>query len=1265
MHWFPRALLALIACWLLTASTLGQDATNLRGDSGQTRKRLAEAEQKLLAGKAADATDDLQRILDEASNDLITLDGKQYRPAYIVVHQILSRLPPAALESYREQIDAPARKLLEQARATRSRKPLHQLIDRYFVSRPTEDGLLLLGDLLFEEGNFRTAGQTWQRLTPDGESDLAYPAPKGDPAAVQARIVLSTLFAGETNRARELFSKFSERYPDARGSLAGKTGPYRAILEGFIRTPPLPPRHAGTHGLDWKTFAGGTDRSGRVGVRMPESWVGVGRPGVPWEGSQPLRSSSGRARPRQPFGHPVVWNGKAYVSDGVRLEGFDLTTGKSGVGIELVEPPAEHTGGEVCPTLTVAEGRLYVRAGGGPHRPAGTEPTAIVCFAIQPGGAEPLRELWRLKPPLVEGKPAVWEGAPIVSGRRMWLAFSRHEGGRIVQGVACYNPADTSDEPEHAAWITEVCDTSISPRGDQRGRHELLTLANGNIVFCTNNGAIVALDSVTGHRAWAYRYPRSRKAEPNRSPHPNPVMAVGGRLFAAPTDSDRIFALDQNTGQLLWESGPADGANLLGVSAGRLIVAVSGPVPGMRGLNVATGSYRRTDGGWEQQRKGIASHGRGFVTDDVIVWPTDHGVFFLDPQREGEPIPRFPGFLSGGTSGYSGNVVYADGVLLVVTATRIFGYLSEDKLFGPPGTVSREGRDFFEHTVARAERAIAEGHPARARELLASLVRGNVPDEFRAWAAARLLLLVNGTSAGGHLPDELQGLLTPRLKAIWLFPAQGPPVTLGMLVDQQKRPLHEPSSVIEEEVSPVRFDLSPDATITRTVRLEAGTAPMRLIAGKARTHDRIFLRTNTNVQTISLDSGERKSFSVADDFTHAVDTPRGFILAGRFAIALYEVGNEPVWVFRIPATDPLPSRPGEWRFCTSFPSDPPELDCFHSCGSMLIARLGARHLLAIDLEDHRIAWIIDSQGTARYQPNCLPDEVRFEANYTTVDGVVVAQLSDGRRLFIRLDSGRILTLPGLGEQTAQVSWPTPPAEVAPHRIVVADGPGLVRMISFSLGAIRWTHRESSKRSSSLTGEPPQLRAWDHLLLVGIARNHGYELQRLNLATGKPCWPEAFLVESGVLDIESVDADQALLYVIAGKTLSAISLEDGKVVWEIHLPECLGEGDWTVKAGGRSIVVHPNYALSREPVEGMLTRCLNRLEQEPFTWRLPGMLGGLYDAWIARSLPVLLLDPETGRTLGKYTLPALGPAVTVFHQSETMVIATGSRVVWLR
>ena len=74
----PRLVAVIAAVMLAAATARGQpvqppEPATLRGDSPTTRKRLAEADQKLLAGNAADAVEAVQRILDEAGDDLITL----------------------------------------------------------------------------------------------------------------------------------------------------------------------------------------------------------------------------------------------------------------------------------------------------------------------------------------------------------------------------------------------------------------------------------------------------------------------------------------------------------------------------------------------------------------------------------------------------------------------------------------------------------------------------------------------------------------------------------------------------------------------------------------------------------------------------------------------------------------------------------------------------------------------------------------------------------------------------------------------------------------------------------------------------------------------------------------------------------------------------------------------------------------------------------------------------------------------------------------
>src|SRR5262245_47893631 len=295
--------LALLGAALAARAQVPEPAS-LRGDSAQTRKRLAEAEQKLLAGKAADAIDDLQRVLDEAADDLITSDGKQYRPARWVAHQILARLPADALKGYQDRIDVPARKLLDAGKKARDPAPLWQLLERYFVSRPADEALLLLGDLLFDRGEFRAAESQWRRLLPDGGADVSYPGSKADAAAVRARVILAAIFQGDTERAEAELAAFKTKHPDAKGTIAGKDGPYGETLQAVLEAAPrLPP--AANPGANWPTFGGAPDRAARVGTRAPAYW-----PARPTWKEQP------RDRNRPPPGHPVIVNGRVYVTDG-------------------------------------------------------------------------------------------------------------------------------------------------------------------------------------------------------------------------------------------------------------------------------------------------------------------------------------------------------------------------------------------------------------------------------------------------------------------------------------------------------------------------------------------------------------------------------------------------------------------------------------------------------------------------------------------------------------------------------------------------------------------------------------------------------------------------------------------------------------------------------------------------------------------------------------------------------------------------------------
>lgn len=1257
------ALLTASAARAQPGSSSGPDPATLRGDSTQTRKRLAEAEQKLIGGKAADAADDLQRLIDESGDDLITLDGKEYRSARWVAHALLAQLPPDVRKAYQDRIDQPAKKLLAQAKQARDPRPLWQLLDRYFVSRPTDEALQLLGELLFERGEFRAAEGAWRRLLPDAGADVFYRDSKADPALVRARVALAVIFQGDGARAKAEVEAFKLKHPNASGALAGKTGLLRDALDTFLAAAPkLAPDAIG--GAAWPTYGGAPDRSGRVPGGIPGAWPS----GATWTTFIPADGPfvrPGLPPARAPFGHPVVIDGEVFVSDGLRVIGFDLPSGgktREYRPEKFVVPPGGRALEPVC-TLTAADGLLYARLGASAVRPpdaaAGKLQNESLLVCLSPK----LTELWQLKPPEDEKAATAWEGAPLVSGRRLWAVYAKFEAGRTVHVAACYDPADANRAPGRPAWTTELCDSALPVTGGDRNRQELLTLAGRHVVFCSNNGAVVAVDAISGRRSWGFRYPRSKKVPAGAGGDPAPAVAFAGRVYVAPADGERVYALDAETGRLVWESGPTEGARVLGVSRGRLVVTVAGPVRGVRGLNLDTGSHRH--GGWEQSHPNIAlSYGQGLVTDDVIVWPSREGLAFLD-ARTGLPAFGSPNPLRGPQGEkYFGNIAYADGVLVVVTATQVRGYVAQSrKIEHRPDLAPRER---FDALVDRAEGAVAAGQPERARAILAQVASGDLPAQFRAWAAARMLQLSPPATEPTRLPVEVQDALRTPLLAEWVVAPDGVPVTLESLLQRHLGRSPAPGSLptCAAGSAPCLPALTAESDIDHTLKLPPAVAPLSPIPGGACPPKRLFAAGARIVVAVPLDRRAHTEHAAADLFTHAAELRNWFVAAGPHAVALYGTVREPLWVFRVPTTDPLPLPGAADRFRIRCGCEPttPHLSSFVMAGPWLLARIGEHHLLALDLPARRVAWVLNTGGRAAYEPAQFPNAVRFGPHVAVCGKFAVAQLSDGRRWFVELHSGRPVVLPALGGHTARANWPHAPLVLDGNRLLVADGPGLVRLLQLG-GRVRWAFE--SDRDDGLTGEPAQVWARGDVMLVAVRRNHGVEIERADTGSGRAAWTSPAFADADRIDLSSADADAERAYVPTANKLLALALSNGKLAWEFELPPARSSRGWVVRAGKSCVIAYPAEAIPAEPPGAVFDRLARSFAREPFVWRLPGLAATLYDAWVTRAVPVLLFDPETGKQLGRFDVPARGPAVTAWFDAERAVIATGDRVVWIK
>jgi outer membrane protein assembly factor BamB/TolA-binding protein len=690
-----RATSIVIALLMAAGPGAGQPArvvtegVTVRLESPTTRKRLAEAQDKLRAGNSDEALRELQEILDSAGDDLVapTPNGRLV-PAHRVAFALIASLPPDTRRAYQSRVQTAAQVLLTKAKLTRDVAPLEELLTRYFPSRVTPEALTLLGDLFLERGDWTAAERTYARLSPNADRPGWHvPDAPADPAAVAARVALAQCLSGDAELAAMTIDEFGKTYPAASGPLGGRSGPYLETLKVLTAKWGATSSY-GPHG-SWGTVGGRASRDGRVDSRLPHVWPSgpTWRTAIPPAGDRVLFRSPAESAPPSAAHYPVVLNGAAYLADAGRVIRFDLATGRAEVVYDLRGDERFTAFGEtdlaIPPrydadfSLTVGDGRLYARLGTpGLWVPNGIEnaprpANAILRFAVADGRVKPD---WRMTPPGPAG--AAWQGTPAVAEGRVVAAAIRADGGRLIHTLVCYDHA--SPDP---LWTTDVADSPL-PTGPPRTRHDLVTLAEGLAIMNTNAGAVVAVKVATGKPAWTLTYPiqtpRGRALVPaSNANHRDlaPAVAHAGTVFVAPTDTETLFAIDAASGTVLWEKSGLRTESILGVSRGKLVATLAGPVRGVRAFDARTGSEEFPLGWRNHDDPGLGSLGRGLVSDELILWPTRAGLIPLRPA-DGR-LARPP------VSGPHGNLAYAGGVLVVANPTEVLGYVIPEELRKP------------------------------------------------------------------------------------------------------------------------------------------------------------------------------------------------------------------------------------------------------------------------------------------------------------------------------------------------------------------------------------------------------------------------------------------------------------------------------------------------------------------------------------------------------------------------------------------------------
>jgi outer membrane protein assembly factor BamB len=650
--------------------------------SGATAARLEIVRTLVAESNLDEAIDTIRELAGQESDRVVAIDERRYVSLRDYCHMQIASWPATAVKRYRDRLDPIAEQWYREGVAGRDVALLKKVVDEAFCSRWGDDALLALGELALERADFAAARRYWGQIAPqpgDNETPpspsqwLVYPDTTLNLAEVRARMILATIRAGGLTRAADEFDAFRRSHPRASGRLAGQDGPLVPALERLLASaqqwPPVPSE------TNWPTFGKSPERAGvspPIGPNLQPAW------------REPIRLTPPNTRVGQRVAahFPVVSDGHVYYADGTKVYAARLSDGRPAItasGEVYREDKSQEADtfamggplslGKPSYTLLIADKTLYARVGSPVTARAQVGTSAagdrlvglnlsrdgLLCFRVRPEG-----DAWS------------FDGVPVSDGRNLYVAM-RQSDVNPHAAVACFDAARG-----RMLWRTTLgaADTPAGGSMDEITSN-LVTLAGERIYFNTNAGVVGALRADDGSICWLYRYDRRlQPAERDSSGvpaqwgrDPSPAVCHAGQLFVAPSDTPQLFALDAETGRLIWSTGElANATHLLGIVDGTLIV--SGAT--LNGVDARTGRLKYA---WPNgQAAGVRGMGRGVIAGNEVFWPTRQKVFVLDATTG---VPSRAAIDLGPAGSEGANLIAAEGYLVAAGYDRMMAYTAE------------------------------------------------------------------------------------------------------------------------------------------------------------------------------------------------------------------------------------------------------------------------------------------------------------------------------------------------------------------------------------------------------------------------------------------------------------------------------------------------------------------------------------------------------------------------------------------------------------
>ncbi len=381
--------------------------------------------------------------------------------------------------------------------------------------------------------------------------------------------------------------------------------------------------------------------------------------------------------------------------------------------------------------------------------------------------------------------------------KRDWIAhqFVQFLGPGLIRDGVLYTLAQEPDSGFGVAlWAFRVEDGRVLFRTQLHRRDEAeralpagaaLAVAGGVVYALTGAGVVAAVDALApGRIKWIRRYPRSIESGGaggrvptlrQRLAYNDPIVA-GGLVLCAPVDGKSFFAIDADTGRLVWEmplsreTGTVQ--HVLGVGGGALVLAGSDSVVA---VEVATGKRR-----WGPHLlQDVSAFGRGFLGPRYAYVPTRL------PRMNSTRIQRYE--IATGAMAPPlrfdverlGNLLSVGGRLIVANDEEILCFSTPE---AERGRLDRRGGDPAAIDFERGLLALAGSPPAREeaaacfrRALAAPPRQGHFAEGYceqvaldNLYALARERASVEPLAEARAIAkslDELRGAGRPRLNA--------------------------------------------------------------------------------------------------------------------------------------------------------------------------------------------------------------------------------------------------------------------------------------------------------------------------------------------------------------------------------------------------------------------------------------------------------------------------------------------------------------------